>query len=70
MAGVYLAMAFAGVLSTSIPASAAKLVVSPKNIQTLMRSRDFIPETRMAFFGLRDPIDRMNVIAYLKTLTP
>lgn len=32
--------------------------------------RGFIPNTKMAYAGLDDPVDRMNVIAYLKSLTP
>jgi len=31
--------------------------------------RAVVPDTRMSFLGLKDPQDRINVVAYLKTVT-
>ena len=46
------------------------LVWTEENLDKYLENpRKFIPGNRMAFFGLKKPEDRANVIAYLKTLT-
>jgi len=38
--------------------------------QYLSNPRKMVPQTRMTFAGIPQPIDRKNLIAYLKTAAP
>jgi cytochrome c len=49
---------------------ASKIVWSPATLdQYLTNPRKMVPGTKMIFAGLPNPVDRANVIAYLKTPT-
>ncbi len=46
------------------------LVWTVENLDAyLTKPKDFIPKTKMAFPGLKKPEDRVNLIAYLKSLS-
>ena len=45
------------------------LMWTEENIDTyLLKPKDFVPKTKMAFPGLKKPEDRVNVIAYMKSV--
>ena len=54
-----------------IEAGEAGLVWTPETLhEYLVKPRDFVKGTRMAFAGLPNPVDIDNLVAYLATFSP
>jgi cytochrome c2 len=54
-----------------IEAGEAGLVWTPETLREyLVKPRDFVKGTRMAFAGLPNPVDIDNLVAYLATFSP
>jgi cytochrome c2 len=54
-----------------VEAGEAGLVWTPETLREyLVKPRDFVKGTRMAFAGLPNPVDIDNLVAYLATFSP
>jgi len=67
-AGTYAGFSYSAAMMT---AGKEGLIWTPKTLsQYLAAPKKLVPGNKMAFIGLKDEIDRVNVIAYLQTFSP